>query len=702
MYKSGEKAFLSWVISVVFVGLLSWRFDINLFSLHYYYRNRLVRCYLGASRDGKRQAQPFTGFDPNDDYKLADIRTDLGPYPIINAALNLVSGDELAWQQRKAASFVFTPKFCGYKVWNRKADKLYLELEAYRRTKNYGDGSGGKRGISVGTAMAVSGAAVSPNMGYHSSPATAFLLTVFSMRLGLWIGNPRHKKGWSEKGPSFALWPLMAELFGLTNEHRPFCNLSDGGHFENLGIYELIRRRCRFIIAIDASGDEKFGFRDLGNAIRKCRVDLDTEIVVPAAALCPEKETKRSLQHCSVGTICYPDSMTGILVYIKPTLTGNETTDILNYANEHPEFPHQSTADQWFNESQFESYRKLGYHIGCTVFCNAKEQAGKGERFNTTAFFIALRQRWYPPSLALGKAFTKHAEALDRLLERLRQSENLAFLDTQIYREWNSLAGNFKEKTNEKPAQPLGLPSTYEERREGFYFCNALLLLMECVYQDLNLEEEFEHPGNRGWMNLFRHWSWAAMVRATWSISVFTHGARFQSFCERQLGLELGEIKIEVIELKRIRQESLAEDLKKLLVSMPNEKQLNFLELKLMEEIIEGNIRNDVIANSDTLKIILLRMEVPDVSSRSPLLAFPFGFAVAYDNNLGYFRIQDHLRKTGLGSRALRVLLNDPALKGISTAKMFDVLPTSEVPKSADVTHVQELFRLYGSQSLND
>jgi hypothetical protein len=135
---------------------------------------------------------------------------------------------------------------------------------------------------------------------------------------------------------------------------------------------------------------------------------------------------------------------------------------------------------------------------------------------------------------------------------------------------------------------------------------------------------------------------------------------------------------------------------------MPNEKQLNFLELKLMEEIIEGNVRNDVIANIDALKIILLRMEVPDISSRLPLLAFPFGFAVVYDNNLGYLRIQDHLRKTGLGSRALRALLNDPELKGISIAKMFDILPTSKVPKSADVTHVQELFRLYCSQSLND
>lgn len=86
--------------------LLSWRVDINLFSLYYLYRNRLVRCYLGASRQPQRSPQPFTGFDP-DDMALADMVQ--RPYPIFNTAINLVKGGELAWQQRKAASFSFTP-----------------------------------------------------------------------------------------------------------------------------------------------------------------------------------------------------------------------------------------------------------------------------------------------------------------------------------------------------------------------------------------------------------------------------------------------------------------------------------------------------------------------------------------------------------------------------------------------------------------
>jgi hypothetical protein len=697
--------------SIGLAALLAWRFDINLFSLHYYYRNRLIRCYLGASRGGssdergQREPHPFTGFDPDDDYRLSRLRTDCIPYPIINTALNLVAGDELAWQQRKAASFVFTPRFCGYDVWNRNLPaglgKNELASEGYRRTQYYADSGTGQKtgGPSVGTAMAVSGAAFSPNMGYHSSPVVSFLLAVFSVRLGLWIGNPRHELGWRQQGPQFALWPLLAELLGLTNERRRFCNLSDGGHFDNLGLYELVRRRCRYIVAIDAGQDDRFGFEDLGNAIRKCRVDLDTEISVNAKILCPDPETKRSRRHCAVGTIRYPDATLGMLVYIKPTLTGNESTDVLNYANEHTEFPHQATADQWFDESQFESYRKLGCHIGHTVFATALERlkaahSGVPLEDNRNAFFVAVRQQWYPTAPATGHAFAKHTHQLDTLFERLRRSERLQFLDAQIYPEWESLAKGAAGKPARESSIGFGLPRDYQTLREGFYFCNSLIQLMENVYLELNLEEEWGHPDNRGWMNLFRHWSWVDMLRATWAISVYTYGARFQSFGQQHLGLRLGEIEIESLALEDTPKPSFVDAVAERLVTAEQERRLNFVEVELIREIVAAN--QGSIQRPEQFRIVLLRIRVPGGSGRTELLRFTFGFALIYGNNLGYFRIQDHLRKTGLGGRALVALLGDDRAKQVSTVEPFVVPSTApEIPKAEDIKRFKEQFRGY-------
>ena len=115
-------------------------------------------------------------------------------------------------------------------------------------------------------------------MGYHSSPPAAFLMTMFNARLGWWMGNPRDKQNWLRSSPRRGLLYLLNELFGLTNDRTHFVNLSDGGHFENLGIYELVRRRCRYIIACDAEQDAALTFSGLGNAIRKCRTDLGVEI----------------------------------------------------------------------------------------------------------------------------------------------------------------------------------------------------------------------------------------------------------------------------------------------------------------------------------------------------------------------------------------------------------------------------------------
>jgi hypothetical protein len=226
-------------------------------------------------------------------------------------------------------------------------------------------------------------------MGYHSSKALSFLMTVFNVRLGWWCGNPKFPDQWKKAGTPWGIWYLMAELFGKTNEKLKYVYLSDGGHFENLGIYELVRRRCRFIVACDASQDPDKRFEDLGNAIRKVRVDLGVSIDINVSHLKGKSSDKKC---CAVGTIHYKKddgsaAEEGKLIYIKPTLCGNEPVDILNYAKTHTSFPHQSTGDQWFDEVQFESYRMLGYH---SVF----EICGKDWQGKTFDDFLSCAQKY--------------------------------------------------------------------------------------------------------------------------------------------------------------------------------------------------------------------------------------------------------------------------------------------------------------------
>lgn len=336
--------------------------DVNQFSMHAFYRNRLVQCYLRASRLKKSSPGWCSGFDQKDDFPLSELSMDnaddenepyRGPYLIVNTALNLTNTQKLGWQQRKAASFVMTPRFCG------------SFLTGYRETKGF------LNKLTLGTAFAISGAAFTSNMGYHSSPPIAFFLSLVNVRLGWWVGNPDTRRAWKLQGPRLGFLYLFRELFGQTSDKSSYVYLSDGGHFDNLGIYELVRRRCRYIVCCDAGADPKMSFEDLGNAIRKIRVDFGIDIEIDLNML-RRKDDRFSQWHHAFGTIRYdmvePNSPVGVLVYVKASLTGDEPADVLEYAAAHREFPHESTLDQFFSESQFESYRRLGEHVAKEVF----------------------------------------------------------------------------------------------------------------------------------------------------------------------------------------------------------------------------------------------------------------------------------------------------------------------------------------------
>lgn len=358
--------------------------SINRYSLHSLYRNRLVRAFLGASRDEKdrdKTKNAFTDFDGGDSPYLQDLwepgvvprGANWRPFHVISAALNLVSSKNLAWQERMAAPFTFSPLHCG-------SGSAIFSDGAYRTTfatTTQPQPYGGK--LTLGTAMAISGAAVSPSMGYNSSPGVAFLMALFNVRLGWWLANPRgDNPDFAKVKPPFALRPFFMEMFGLTSETERWVYLTDGGHFENLGLYEMVRRRCRLIVVSDAGCDPDYTFEDLGNALRKIWIDLGVCIDLHGLDLLKKRFKERptpakQAPYWAIGDIRYGEadggnSQDGLLLYFKSGLHGTEPMNVLSYAIAHGTFPHETTLNQFFSESQFESYRMLGHEIADRAF----------------------------------------------------------------------------------------------------------------------------------------------------------------------------------------------------------------------------------------------------------------------------------------------------------------------------------------------
>lgn len=401
-------ALLLLTVGLCVVGFVaSCFFGANAFSLNALYGNRLARAYLGASRAKcERRPHPFIGFDDRDNLPLHE----LGPvadgespprlFPVINTALNLVkaSGDRLEWQQRKAASFFMTPSYSG------------CDVLGFVPTKSYGSKPDG---LSAGRAMAISGAAASPSMGYHSSRFISMLMAFFNIRLGWWMPNPNRPHGLAEAEPQIGLGPVIAELLSLTDERRRFVYLSDGGHFENLGLYEMVRRRCHRILVVDAGCDPDYQYEDLENAVRKIRVDFGIEITFDRGLLRPD-DARRTGMHSFRGTIHYSksrdDMPDGEIICIKPVLSRDVPVDIRRYAestrSDGRVFPQQPTSDQFFDEAQFESYRELGLYSALQTF--ATTPPGKGwppmpeqPQPHNSAATVAL-PRWAPEATKTG------------------------------------------------------------------------------------------------------------------------------------------------------------------------------------------------------------------------------------------------------------------------------------------------------------
>jgi hypothetical protein len=234
------------------------------------------------------------------------------------------------------------------------------------------------------------------------SPSTtvsrALLATFANKRVGYWWDSGLGR-GWT--GPLLPVYRgLVSECFArFRGTDVRVWNLTDGGQFENLGGYELIRRRLPLIVLIDAEADPDFEFAGLSELIRKARLDFGAEIRFldetetmerskldvftslerlrrgewntksdeRAALSAPADRRQYSRAHAALATVTYRDGSEGLIVYVKASLTGHEPVDVLQYHAKHPDFPHETTADQFFDEAQWESYRRLGEVVGETV-----------------------------------------------------------------------------------------------------------------------------------------------------------------------------------------------------------------------------------------------------------------------------------------------------------------------------------------------
>jgi len=542
---------LAVVLLFAFGGLIS----VNRFSLHMLYANRLTRCYLGASRpkhvgslgtptgvppgppsqptgEPIREPNRFTGFDPLDDFPLSELRTVnnpipyVGPLPLVNCALNCLAGDELAYQDRRADAFVMTPEQCGGR------------LTGYAATPS---GKRDARNLTLGRVMTISGAAVDPNMNGLSPPLTA-LMTIFNTRLGWWLENPNpsrraHFRGtrapWGASEPGFG-WQILWEVLGWTNEDYAYVHISDGGHFENLGVYELIRRRCRFIVVVDAGTDRTAASDNMAAMLRLIRTDFGVRIELDPARMQLEGARDYSPWHCGVGRIRYDevdeDAVPGLMVYLQATLSGDEPADLLQYASRYPTFPRQSTLNQFFDESQFEAYRMLGHHIATQVFSEASSLwtgtvlNGGQHQHEVRSVFARLREQWFPPLPCTSAEWLAASQSVLQLEQHMARDGELLEFGHTLYPEVLVVA------------PPPGSPPV--RHLQEFRAVSQTLQVMEMAWSAMQLNSLHAHPLNRGWMNTFRRWTAAPAFQRFWPILRSEYSRPFVNFCEDVLNLQ--------------------------------------------------------------------------------------------------------------------------------------------------------------------
>ena len=389
---------LSLIIITIFINS-------NKISAHAFYRDRLTETYLMTNTrvnrnkknsSSKKQGHPLLTIRNNETLKFNSIEKNnpKSPYHLIVTALNLRDNDETLRKSLKSEHFIFSPHWIG------------SEYTGYVRTKEYNKGE-----MQLSTAMTISGAAFNSFVGFRTFFAQSLFATLLNVRLGYWLPNPWYYGSKKKPDRSFTvwIWYLLKEMMGKTSADARLVYLSDGGHTgDNLGLLPLLQRRNRVIFVLDAEADKNYTFDSFNTALHLAFVEENICVEIDLSNIVRQNQEYPELllqqQSFAIGTVYYPktekhEASEGIIVYLKASCSiydcekeGCEdalNTDnpniqsiresieqmpinispdempvfIENYNRKHADFPHQSTADQFFDPEQFGAYRALGEHV---------------------------------------------------------------------------------------------------------------------------------------------------------------------------------------------------------------------------------------------------------------------------------------------------------------------------------------------------
>ncbi len=364
------KAFLFFCLVVFILGRYT---NLNIIGPHRIWRDRLMEAFM-PDRDAIKENnwKPAKKADSGLMENMCSGKHKR-PYHIINTNVILANSKEVKYRGRGGDNFMISPLFCGSEATQWCTTNTFQKKES--------------RGMTLSTAMATSAAALNPDAGVSGAGFTrntvvSILLSALNLRLGYWTGNPS-KHVWSF-APNFFVPGLSTEILRSGFRETDIrILLSDGGHFENLALYELVRRKLHLIIVSDGGEDGGFNFDDLANAVEKVRVDFGTKIVFKDkngeglkadfglngilfnadGRNAFQKKYEIAERGFAIADVHYNDGSMGTLVYLKLAMVNELPTDVYSYKGLNPTFPHQSTADQFFDEKQFEAYRELGYTI---------------------------------------------------------------------------------------------------------------------------------------------------------------------------------------------------------------------------------------------------------------------------------------------------------------------------------------------------
>lgn len=411
---AGEEWNAGIVAAVTLLWLLWSLFMVNLntLSLHGYYRARLCECYLAVpgkpqlSWWGKMRAKLWEGYVPETEttfgtvqhIKLSSIgESGAAPYHLLNAIVNLPASKNRNLRGRGGDFFVMSREVCGSPVTGYVETKRLEEADPR---------------FDLGAAMAISAAAVNTNMGWRTEGGIGsfrFLLTLLNARLGYWLPNFRLAEKGKDGSPlpvknrSIGSAYLLAEMGGRIQENMNHLNVSDGGHIENLGVYELLRRKCKFIISVDGGANRDVVGGDLQRLERYASIDFGIRMEYDLAELQPDEEGVCRSNSILV-KIHYSDTETGWLIYLRPGITGNEPAYLIDHWKQNPVFPYESILDQIFEEEQFEGYRCVGNSAMASLF---REDLGTDSNgLSVQTWFEHLAARLLPDN---DEAFRKQA-----------------------------------------------------------------------------------------------------------------------------------------------------------------------------------------------------------------------------------------------------------------------------------------------------